>query len=106
MKPKKTWRNAKTRLLAEAWLKLKTVEEVEKFLRDLLTIQEIETFSQRFAAAKMLDEKETYTMIEAKTSMSSATIARIKNWLDYGEGGYRLVIDRMNKEKKGGTSEE
>ena len=98
-KPKKTWRNAKSRALAEAFLRLKTVEEMEKFLRDIMTIQEIEIFSQRLAAAKMLDEKETYTMIEAKTNMSSATIARIKNWLDYGEGGYRIVLDRIKKEK-------
>jgi TrpR-related protein YerC/YecD len=99
MKPKKTWKNARTKLLAEAFLKLKTVEESEKFMRDLMTVQEIEVLSQRFYAAKMLDQKETYSMIEAKTSMSSATIARIKNWLDYGEGGYRLILDRMKKEK-------
>lgn len=100
MKPKKAWKNSKTKLLSEAILKLKNVEEAEKFMRDLMTIQEIETLSQRFSAAKMLDQKETYAMIEAKTNMSSATIARIKNWLDYGEGGYRLVLDRLKKDKK------
>ncbi|PJA55291.1 hypothetical protein CO165_04355, partial [Candidatus Roizmanbacteria bacterium CG_4_9_14_3_um_filter_33_18] len=40
-------KNEKEKFLAKAFLNLKTEQEVANFLRDLLTIKEIEEFSNR-----------------------------------------------------------
>ena len=74
---------------------LKSSDEVAKFLRDLLTFDEIRESSNRFAAAKLLKKKVTVREISKKTKMSSATISRINFWLHHGTGGYRLVLDRL-----------
>lgn len=80
--------------LYKAVLSLKTLDEAKRFFRDLLTEEEIEEFSKRWQAARMLDEKIPYTSIQEKTGLSSTTVARISRWLRSGKGGYRLVIDR------------
>lgn len=85
-----------TRNLYKALLSLVNEEEYKKFLRDLLTKDEIQEFVNRFKVAQMLDKKISYKKIEKETGMSSTTIARISKWLTKGMGGYRLVIDRLN----------
>ncbi len=75
-------------------LSLRTLDEAKRFFRDLLTEEEIEEFSKRWQAARMLDEKVPYTTIQDKTGLSSTTVARISRWLRKGKGGYRLMIDR------------
>lgn len=85
-----------TRKLYKALLSLVNEEECKKFLRDLLTKEEIQEFVNRFKVAQMLDKKISYKKIEKETGMSSTTIARVSKWLAKGMGGYRLVIDRLN----------
>ena len=86
--------------LYEVILSLKSEEECRKFLRDLLTEPEIRELSNRWQVVKMLDQKIPYEKITKKTGMSSTTIARIQKWLNGNLGGYRLMIDRMNKKAK------
>ncbi|MFC1780184.1 YerC/YecD family TrpR-related protein [Patescibacteria group bacterium] len=83
--------------LFKALLKIRNVKECEKFLRDLMTIPEIKTFAMRWKVANMLNEGDTYQKIEKQTGMSSTTIARINRWLEYGEGGYQLMLKRTKK---------
>ncbi len=83
--------------LFEAFLKVRDKEECSKFLRDLMTVQEIKTIAKRWKVAKMLEEGETYKDIEKATGMSSTTIARINRWKEYGEGGYKLILGRVKK---------
>lgn len=80
----------------EAILKLKSTQEAKKFLRDLLTEQEILEFGKRWQAAQMLSQKIPYSAIEKKTGLSSTTVARISKWLNRGMGGYKLMINRLN----------
>ncbi|MBS3909290.1 MAG: helix-turn-helix domain-containing protein [Actinobacteria bacterium] len=81
--------------LFEAILKLKTKEEAYKFFEDLSTIAEIKSMAQRWAVARKLDAGETYIDIATETGASTATISRVKRYLEYGADGYRLVLDRM-----------
>lgn len=83
--------------LFEAVLKLKTVEECYRFFDDLCTINELEAFGQRLTVAKMLSDKNTYQEIEKATGISAATISKISKSYSYGPGGYKLVIDRLEK---------
>jgi TrpR-related protein YerC/YecD len=89
------WNNKKTDALAEAVLALRSKGEAKKFLRDLLTQDEILEFGNRWQAARMLSENISYTTIRCKTGLSPRTIARISGWLKKGMGGYRLMIKRL-----------
>lgn len=84
--------------LFEAVLALKTVEECYSFFADLCTVSELRSLSQRLEVAVMLKNGCVYNDIAAKTGASTATISRVNRCINYGENGYNLVIDRINKE--------
>ena len=90
------WDTKATENLLNAILALKNTNEARKFLRDLLTEQEIIEFGKRWQAAQMLSRKIPYSEIEKKTGLSSTTVARISKWLNRGMGGYKLMINRLN----------
>ncbi len=90
------WNTAGNKQLIRAFLSLKTADEARRFLRDLLTPEEIEEFSKRFRTAELLTKKVPYSTIEKKTGLSSTTVARVSKWLNGREGGYRRVISRMH----------
>lgn len=90
------WDNQKTNELLRAVLALRTVKEAKRFFRDLLTEAEILEFGRRWRVAQMLARQVPYSKIEAKTGLSSTTVARIAKWLKNGLGGYRLMIKRLN----------
>ena len=81
--------------LYKAFLKLRTEEEIMCFMRDLMTMKEIEAFAQRLKAAEMLEDGKSYVEIERLTGLSSATIARVSEFLKYGYEGYKKVLSRM-----------
>lgn len=89
------WNTAKNKQLIRALLSLKTPDETRRFLRDLLTPEEIEEFSKRFQTAELLSKKVPYSVIEKKTGLSSTTVARVAHWLHHGKGGYGLVLKRL-----------
>ena len=90
------WKRPAQKALLRAILALKTADEARRFLRDLLTPEEIEEFSKRFQTAEMLTRKVPYSQIEKQTGLSSTTVARVSKWLNGKEGGYRRVISRMH----------
>ena len=81
-----------------AILELKDIEECYKFFEDVATINELKALSQRIKVAKMLKEKMVYTEIAETTGASTATISRVNKCLNYGEGGYNIVLDRLYPE--------
>ena len=81
--------------LMEALLSLETVEECYMFLEDLCTVSELNSICQRLKVAHMLKEKQTCLAIAEKTGASTATISRVNKCLNYGTGGYSLVMDRL-----------
>lgn len=95
-----SWKTAETNELIKGLQTLKTKEEFENFLRDLMTEQEIETFAARFKAAQMLDEGKSYRAIAKDTGMSTTTITRISYWLERGMGGYKNVISNLHHSHK------
>ncbi|MGN0789234.1 MAG: YerC/YecD family TrpR-related protein, partial [Christensenellales bacterium] len=68
-----------------------------KFFEDACTINEILGMAQRLKAAKMLLGGANYNDISAATGMSSATISRVNKCIEYGNGGYKIVLDRMDE---------
>ena len=94
------WRDELTDQLFKAILLLKDEKECYSFFEDLATINEIKEFSQRFEVARMLNEGATYEEIAQKTRVSSATISRVKRYLNYGADGYKLILGRLFEKKK------
>ena len=90
------WNAKQAKQLIEAFLKIKNADEAKRFLRDLMTIGEIEEFSNRLEAAKMLSEDTQYNAIIEKTGLSSTTVARISKWLKGPLGGYRLILNKLH----------
>ena len=84
--------------LFQAVLNLNTLEECERFFDDLCTIREVLDMAQRLEAAALLDRKVSYQTIAKQVGISTATIGRVSKCLNYGSGGYRLALDRLQKE--------
>ena len=80
--------------LYKAILSLENEEECRLFFEDICTIKEIETMSQRLEVAKLLSGGATFNEIVAKTGASTTTISRVNRCLNYGDGGYRKVIEK------------
>lgn len=83
--------------LFEAILSLNSVEECYKFFEDACTIKEVLEIAQRLKAAKMLKDGINYAEITKETGMSTATISRVNRCLEYGNGGYSMVLERLEK---------
>ena len=89
--------NEDTDRLFEAILTLESVEECKMFFQDVCTIKEIQDLAQRYAVARMLSEGKFYTEIARTTGASTATISRVNKAMNYGEGGYSLVLSRTEE---------
>ena len=71
-------------------------------LEDLATFREIQEMSPRLEVARLLREGEPYVAIQKATGASATTVARVSKCLNYGEGGYRTTLERMESKNKGG----
>lgn len=94
------WITDDTRELSAAIASLRDADEAMRFLRDLCTVNELREFAARWAVARLLDEGVSYHEVSERTGASSATIARVNQWLRYGRDGYRLVLDRRARARR------
>lgn len=92
-------RNSKeTERLFAAILSLKSPEECYALFADMCTVKELQAMSQRLEVASQLNSGKNYNAVSVDTGASSATISRVNRCLQYGEGGYRLVLSRLEEE--------
>jgi len=80
--------------LAQAFARLRDVDTVKSFLRDLCTLTELDAMGQRLQVARLVDSGVHYQEISRRTGASTATVTRVAQWLHHGEGGYRAVLKR------------
>ncbi len=90
------WNKKENKQLIDAIMMLKNNDELKRFLRDLMTINEISEFSNRLETARLLSNNVQYCGIIEKTGLSSTTVARISKWLRGPQGGYRLVLNKLH----------
>ncbi len=83
--------------LFKAVLSLENEQECAAFFDDICTIQELEALSQRLEVACLLNEGKSYIDINKTTGASTATICRVSKCLNYGEGGYKTAIERLEE---------
>ncbi len=84
--------------LFQTILSLQSLEECYAYFEDLCTIKEILDMSQRLDTAILLSKGLSYQKIAEQVAVSSATIGRVSKCLNYGTGGYKTILDRMDKE--------
>jgi TrpR-related protein YerC/YecD len=89
---KSIWDAPQTSQLSLVLSDLTAPKDVQNFLRDVMTEKEIIEIAARLEAARMLNAKQTYATISEKTKLSSRTIARISEWLQNGNKGYKAAI--------------
>ena len=85
--------------LLDALLSLKTRVELDAFLNDLCTPAEMRAFAERWAVARLLDQKtKSYREIAQEAGASPTTVVRVARFLkEMPHQGYRLVLDRATK---------
>ena len=96
MADKNPRKNPTTDALFDAILSL----ECYNFFEDLCTVKEISDMAQRLEAAKLLLNGSTYDQIVKAVEISTATISRINRCIQYGSGGYRDTIEKVQKAAK------
>jgi TrpR-related protein YerC/YecD len=86
------WLTSQLDELFAAIVALKGKEQVRRFFRDLCTLSELEAMARRLEVARLVDAGVPYLEIARRTGASTATVTRVAQWLNHGEGGYRAAI--------------
>lgn len=83
--------------LFQAFLELKSSQEVRDFLSDLCTPAEVRAFVERWRVARLLDRGGlSYREIAERAGASPTTVVRVARFLkEMPYKGYRLVLDRL-----------
>ena len=92
-------RNETTDALFKAILSLKDEAECYAFFEDLCTVGELQAMSQRYHVARLLHSGLVYSEVGRISGASSATISRVNRCLQYGSGGYRILLNREDGEE-------
>ena len=90
-------RDRQTDELFESILTLRSVEECYQYFDDLCTVREVHDLGQRLEVARVLEAGGSYQQASEATGASSATVGRVKRCLNYGAGGYQLILERMTE---------
>lgn len=98
--PAHPWLTDEIADLSRAFASLHSVDEVERFLRDLCTLAELEAMAHRWQVAQLLDEGLPYLEVARRTQASTTTVTRVAQWLKRGEGGYRLALSRRRRRSR------
>lgn len=83
--------------LLDAFLALKSREELQAFLSDLCTPAEVRAFVERWQVARLLDQgRLSYREIAEQAHASTTTVVRVARFLkEMPYNGYRLALDRL-----------
>ena len=68
-------------------------EDCRALFEDMCTRKELEKMAERIFAAKLLMQGNTYNQVMEKTDMSSATLSRVSQCVQYGKGYSKLLKD-------------
>ena len=91
------WPTKQHEELFAAIASLRSREEVERFLRDLCTISELDAMAHRWQVAQLLEEGLPYLEVAKRAHASTTTVTRVAQWLHRGEGGYALALKRRRR---------
>jgi TrpR-related protein YerC/YecD len=72
-------------------VKIDNVEDMENLFADLCTKKEVENMAERLHAAELLIGGNTYTQVMSQVNISSATLSRVSQCVQYGLGYSKLL---------------
>lgn len=85
--------------LFQAILSLENIDECYDFFQDACTIKEILDIAQRLEVASLLSQGKNFLTISSITGASTTTITRVNRSVLYGNGGYKIVLERIGDKK-------
>ena len=84
--------------LMQAITLIETPKECRAFFDDLCTIKELQNLATRLDAAVMISEGVNYLEISKKIGASSTTISRVSRCYNFGDDGYKSMIEKLKKQ--------
>ena len=82
--------NKKTRLY-ELLAKIDNAQDIQNLLEDLCTKKEVINMAERLYAAELLIQGNTYNQVMSQADISSATLSRVSQCVQYGSGYSTLL---------------
>ena len=82
---------SKTEALYQLIAEVTDPEDIRNLFDDLCTRKEVENMAERVFAARLLMEGNTYNQVIAKANISSATLSRVSQCVQYGKGYSKLL---------------
>ena len=86
--------------LFQTILNLGSIDECYAYFEDLCTIKEVKDMAQRLDTAILLSQGYSYQKIMENIEISTATIGRVSRALNYGAGGYRTAIEKLESSEE------
>ncbi len=86
--------NAKIENLYQLIAQTTDPADIRDLFDDLCTRKEIENMAERIFAAKLLMEGKTYNQVIAEANISSATLSRVSQCVQYGKGYSKLLKNK------------
>ncbi len=83
--------NEKLEALYKLIVSLDNVEDCKALFEDMCTKKELQKMAERIYAAKLLMEGNTYNQVMSKSDISSATLSRVSQCVQYGKGYSKLL---------------
>lgn len=71
--------------------KIDNVQDMQHLLEDLCTKKEVINMAERLYAAELLIQGNTYNQVMALSDISSATLSRVSQCVQYGAGYSKLL---------------
>ena len=71
--------------------RIDNVNDMENLFADLCTKKEVENMAERLHAAELLIDGNTYTQVMSQVNISSATLSRVSQCVQYGSGYSKLL---------------
>ena len=84
-------KDEKIQALFQLIASMESAEDCANLFADLCTRREIENMAERLYGAKLLMQGNTYSQVIAQTDISSATLSRISQCVQYGKGYSKFI---------------
>ena len=81
----------KIEALLELITTIDNTEDCRALFQDLCTHKELQNMAERLYAAKLLLQGNTYNQVMAQAEISSATLSRVSQCVQYGSGYSKLL---------------
>lgn len=80
--------------------KLKNIDEIKVFFKDILTPSELRMLKRRWHIACLLDEGWDLRKAAVRSQTSSSTVVKVKKLIAEGRGGLKLALERTRSKRR------